>query len=151
LIYLAGPIFGCSDEDAKGWRTVVKELLGASNVLDPMDRDYRGVEDANGQKLVEDDLRDIAQCAALLVKANEPSWGTAMELVYARQMGKPVVAFNTSRRVSPWLRYHASVHYTLKDALTEVMKHGGIKCLNTSAVPSRPLTQLSLLGKVPTP
>jgi nucleoside 2-deoxyribosyltransferase len=142
MIYLAGPIFGCSDEDAKGWRAIVKESLGACNVLDPMDRDYRGVEDANVQKLVEDDLRDIAQCTALLVKANEPSWGTAMELVYARQMGKPVVAFNTSRKISPWLRYHASVHYTLKDALIEIMKLEGIECLNILVAPSRPLTQL---------
>ena len=120
MIYLAGPIFGCSDQDAKGWRTLAKELLGAANVLDPMDRDYRGIEDANVQKLVEDDLHDIAKCSALLVKANEPSWGTAMELVYARQMGKPVVAFNTNRKVSPWLRYHASVYYTLEDALIAV-------------------------------
>jgi nucleoside 2-deoxyribosyltransferase len=107
-VYLAGAIFGCSDEEAMNWRGLASRLL-RGQVMDPMRRDYRGQEAGNEAAIVHGDIRDILACRAVLVNAERPSWGTAMELVYAHQMQKPIVAFVGSAAVSPWLRFHASV------------------------------------------
>lgn len=106
-IYLGGGIHGLSDRDANEWRQRAKNLLGNMTILDPMRRDYRGIEDQNVAPFIKGDLREIAESDTLLVNATRPSWGTAMEIVYARILGLQIVAFvdpNTS--VSPWLRYH---------------------------------------------
>lgn len=115
-VYLAGGIFGLDDVACKGWREEAKQLLGDMIIADPMVRDYRGQEDTNYKRIVGSDLRDINNSRYMLVNASKPSWGTAMEIVYARQLGLTIVAF-TDGRVSPWLRYHCNkVYNTLADA-----------------------------------
>jgi len=42
-IYLAGGINGLSDQECREWREKAKGLLPGHAILDPMDRDYRGV------------------------------------------------------------------------------------------------------------
>lgn len=115
-VYLCGGINGLSDAECRDWREVAKELL-KGDTLDPMRRDYRGKEDESVNEIVLGDLEDIRRSDALLVNATRPSWGTAMELVYAFQRGssskpgvagKPIVAFVGDSRVSPWLRYHST-------------------------------------------
>lgn len=109
-IYLAGPIHGCNDEEARGWREAAKRGLPGAQILDPMDRDYRGVEDVDVQQLVEDDLADIGSCDVVLANCWKPSYGTTMELVYAHKMGKRVVVVVPDLgNVSPWVLYHATV------------------------------------------
>jgi nucleoside 2-deoxyribosyltransferase len=87
------------------WRKAASQTL-RGEVLDPMARDYRGKEDQSVDAIVNGDLADIEACDVVLVNATRPSWGTAMEMVYAHQKGKLVVAFTEGSRVSPWLRYH---------------------------------------------
>lgn len=123
-IYLAGAIFGKSDAECKDWRKTATEAFKAAGaeVLDPMSRDYRGIEDSNVSKLVHDDLADIASCGAVFVKADAPSWGTAMELVYASQEGCSVIAWGVGDKVSPWLQYHCDYHYkTLEEGIQAVI------------------------------
>lgn len=104
-VYLAGPIYGCTDAEAKGWREeATRALLGRYGVLDPMSRDYRGVPNLDVKKLVEDDLRDIESAYFILVNANRATWGTAMELWHAHRKGKRIVAFGNVP-FSPWLVY----------------------------------------------
>lgn len=106
-LYLAGPINGCSDDEARGWRETVKaRLSGLYEFLDPMDRDYRGKERGHAQDIVNGDVADILRADAILVYAERASWGTAMELVYARMLGKPVYAIYGGYEPSPWLEYH---------------------------------------------
>ena len=127
-VYLAGPINGCSDEQANGWRRAAKAWLqGRAHVLDPMARDYRGVETANVNAIVEGDLADIRASDVLLVKVTYPSWGTAMEIAYARMAGKRVVAFGFGAPErgpeihSPWLAYHVECVSTLRQAVDIVL------------------------------
>lgn len=104
--YLCGPINGCSDEEATGWRTRAKALF--PDALDPMRRDFRGQEAANVSEIVEGDKHDIDGCDALLVWHERPSVGTAMEVLYAWERGKRVVVIDRSGwPLSPWLVYHA--------------------------------------------
>jgi hypothetical protein len=80
-----------------------------TDVFDPMERDYRGIEDANVSAIVEGDKQDIASCCAVLAYCPKPSVGTSMEIHYAWMFGIPVVVVVPEGvLVSPWLRYHAT-------------------------------------------
>lgn len=124
-VYLAGPIHGKSDQECKGWRIKARSALEAAGhrVLDPMERDYRGREMESVDQIVGGDLFDISNCDCLLVNAEHPSWGTAMELAYAFGYGKGAVAFTGGAAVNPWLKYHCdSVCRTMEEAVSEVCR-----------------------------
>lgn len=113
-VYLGGPINGCTDDEAHGWRTDAKAQLEADwfEWLDPMDRDYRGREMEPGiaAEIVELDKRDIDSCDVLLMNCPKPSVGTSMEVYYGWATGKTVVVVvPVGHTPSPWLVYHAHV------------------------------------------
>lgn len=116
IVYLGGPINGCTDDEANGWRELAKsriELLGQTWV-DPMDRDYRGREMEPGiaAQIVETDKADIDRCDLLLMNCPKPSVGTSMEILYGYERGKWIVAVVPEGHTpSPWLVYHADVCY----------------------------------------
>lgn len=108
-IYLCGGIAGLSDAEAKGWREKAKLQLSEFQIFDPMRRDYRGKEDQNVNEIVGQDMDEIKRSDALLVNAARPSWGTAMEIAYAKMWGKETYAFvGFTPSISPWLRYHCT-------------------------------------------
>lgn len=119
ITYLCGGINGLSDAQCKDWREVAKSLL-KTDTLDPMRRYYRGREDESANEIVLGDLEDIKASHYILVNATRPSWGTAMEIVYAKTLGghvRCVVAFVGDARVSPWLRTHCThVATTVEEA-----------------------------------
>jgi nucleoside 2-deoxyribosyltransferase len=107
-VYLAGPINGRTDDEAHGWRDEFMEKLPQYEYLDPMVRDYRGREDVAYAEIVELDKADILTADAIVAYCWQPSWGTAMELLFAWENGIPViVVVPADVRVSPWLRYHS--------------------------------------------
>lgn len=119
-IYLCGGINGLSDAECRDWREVAKEQLKC-DTLDPMRRDYRGKEDGSVYEIVRGDLVDIRDSDYILVNATRPSWGTAMEIVYAFTMRKPIIAFAGTARVSPWLRYHCGwIFETVEEAVAHI-------------------------------
>lgn len=120
--YLCGGINGLNDADAKNWREIAKEKL-STKTLDPMRRDYRGKENDFVQDIVHGDLDDIADSQYILINATKPSWGTAMELVYAftNPNVARIVAFTEGATISPWLRYHCDAIYdTLNQAIADI-------------------------------
>ncbi len=107
-VYLAGPINGCTDEQCKVWRDYIKTQL--PDTLDPMRRDYRGKEDESVNEIVEGDKLDINQCDIVLVNFPSPSAGTCMEMLYAWERHKYiVVVVPKDAKISPWVRYHATL------------------------------------------
>ena len=124
LFYLAGPINACTDEEANKWRDECKSNLGhAFEFLDPMARDYRGSESQNAAAIVEGDLRDISSVNAIIVNAERPSWGTAMELSYAYYVAKkPIYAVCSSDKPSPWLAYHTTLFKTWAELYTVLLQ-----------------------------
>ena len=106
-IYLAGPIFQCHDDECISWRKIAKENLQDFEVIDPMDRDYRGVTDQNYKEIVEEDKKLIEQSEILLVNHLKPSVGTAMEILFAWERDKHIVVINQSKESSPWILYHS--------------------------------------------
>lgn len=107
-VYLAGPINGCNDDEANGWRQGVIDRHPDIEFLDPMRRDYRGREDEYIDEIVGGDKTDIYSCDVFLAYAWQASWGTAMEIHLAWEQDKRViVVVPEGQRVSPWLRYHS--------------------------------------------
>jgi nucleoside 2-deoxyribosyltransferase len=109
-VYTAGSINGCTDEQVTGWRAEARLNLEAEGheVIDPADRDFRGVENETYESIVEGDKADIDECDILLAYCWQPSYGTAMEILYAWETGKLVIAVvPNGLPVSPWVRYHA--------------------------------------------
>jgi nucleoside 2-deoxyribosyltransferase len=109
-VYLCGPINGCADDEATGWREQAKKYL-TCETYDPMVRDYRGreLEPGIAKEIVENDKLDINECDALLVMYEKPSVGTSMEVFYAHSLGKLIVLVDRSGRpLSPWLLYHSA-------------------------------------------
>jgi len=113
-IYLGGPINGCTDEEANGWRDEAKAVIEAAGHewIDPMSRDYRGREMEPGiaQEIVKGDLEDINACDVLLMNCPKPSVGTSMEIFYGYQAGKRVIVVvpDDGRDPSPWLVVHSN-------------------------------------------
>lgn len=109
-VYLAGPIFGTSDNQANAWRQTVRDALSGRGFtfVDPMVRDYRGSEDANPRAIVDADLADIASCDVVFAFCWQPSVGTAMELRAAFAEMHTTTIVVAASPVSPWLRAHAT-------------------------------------------
>jgi nucleoside 2-deoxyribosyltransferase len=122
IVYLSGPINGCNDEQAKGWRSRAVQLLPGCETLDPMREDFRGREHGNLKTIVTKDKKDIQECDVLLVNAERPSWGTAMEIMYGHIHGKRVVGFRADTSPSPWLDWHCELRRTIEDACEAILK-----------------------------
>ncbi len=109
-VYLCGGINALSDADATDWREEMKHVLGDCYLfLDPMRRDYRGREAECVNEIVDGDLVDVINSNIILVNAVRPSWGTAMEVLFAAQLGKCVVTMCPSDKPSPWLVRHSDI------------------------------------------
>ncbi len=123
-IYLAGPIFGTTEEDQK-WRQYVKKDLSARGykVIDPLElRDYRGQEKEKAFEIVEKDLKDLKKSDILLIYAPKPSWGTAMEAVYAYLQSKQIITVAPEKEISPWLKYHTDILVSSFEEMLKVLE-----------------------------
>jgi hypothetical protein len=127
-VYLCGPMAGCTDEEAGGWRKAATKHLNGFGIttLDPMDRDYRYTKYGDDPAsvlpdLVEEDKIDIEMSDVVLVNYTKPSTGTAMEIILAWQRAKRVVVVNPlGLSLSPWVHYHAHKVY---DTMWEAYDH----------------------------
>lgn len=136
-VYLAGPINGCTDDEAKGWREYLQDLFrdhGDIEVFDPMARDYRGREKEPGiaATIVEQDKQDIRHVDCVVVCYKQPSVGMAMEVLYAWQQQRYVILVDLSGEpLSPWLIYHSDeVVHSLDRAYASVLKRKLSKLLH---------------------
>jgi nucleoside 2-deoxyribosyltransferase len=108
VIYLAGPINGCTDAEMHDWRNEVAALLTGFEVLSPTVRDYRGREAENIEDIVHGDKADIDESDVVVAYCPRPSVGTSMEVLYGWERDKRVVIYApTDAPISPWLRYHS--------------------------------------------
>lgn len=97
-IYLAGPMDNCTQEYQKGWRDATKEYLDMYKikVLDPCRRPHDA--DLTAREIYELDLIDVKNSDLILADTRpvqRPSWGTAMEIMYAHEVCKiPVIGWH---------------------------------------------------------
>lgn len=113
-VYLAGPMEGCSYEEASGWRDRITELFKRHDIAvrNPMVRDFREVF-AQGKNIppeiiIEPDKGDILQSDMIVVYYSQKTTGTSMEMLYAYYWGIPIITIAVKRPVSPWITYHST-------------------------------------------
>lgn len=119
LVYLAGPIYE-QDDTCIRWRKAAQKILRKKNIMSiaPTDVDYRGYErrEQTANEIVKRDKGWIMDCDTVLAKCDFPSYGTAMEIMFAWSLQKKIIVVTNSH--SPWIRYHAShVFPTIDEAL----------------------------------
>jgi nucleoside 2-deoxyribosyltransferase len=119
LVYLAGPIYE-QDDTCIRWRKAAHKILMTKNIMciKPTDADYRGQETQKyiPETIVQKDKSDIMTCDTILAKCDFPSYGTAMEIMFAWSLQKQIIVVTNS--FSPWIRFHASFIFpTVEKAL----------------------------------
>ena len=121
-VYLAGAIYGTTNAEQE-WRKIATDALSEIyDVLNPLDRDYRGVkfDVVNSTSLVKEDMLAIDNASVILANCEKPGWGTGMEIFYAHMKGKPVLFFTSNENPSPWLQARARNVFTLENAIKEL-------------------------------
>lgn len=120
FVYLAGAINKKTDAECRDWREAAKAALAPLEALDPLRRDYRGIEAQHVNEIVQGDTEDIVKSSAVLVNVTSPSWGTAMEIRLAWSLHKPIYAFGAPDKPSPWLVFHCKLYWTIEDAISAI-------------------------------
>ena len=136
-VYLSGPIYGTTDQEQE-WRSIAtNELQDLYEILNPLDRDFRGTkfDVVNSTTIVREDMAAVDHSNVVLVNAEKPGWGTAMEIFYAHMKGKPVLFFISNDNPSPWLLARARQVSSLKEAISELKKFQKtiIECIGCNA------------------
>ncbi len=110
LIYLAGGMSNVDWKDQTYWRYLVKEYFKESDmntkVISPPDYyNFESPTHDNELEVMNFDINCIRACDIVLVNFNSPkSTGTAMELMLAKELRKPIIGVNTQRvDLHPWL------------------------------------------------
>ena len=110
-VYLAGPISGCNELQRHQWRNEVKKKYAAHfDFIDPTD-DSLGQE-GTPYEIVEADFQAIEDADGMLVNMWRESIGSAMGIVHAHRVGRPVVVSDPNRIRNRTLDFYA-------DALTD--------------------------------
>jgi nucleoside 2-deoxyribosyltransferase len=122
-VYLAGAIYGTTNAEQE-WRKIATEKLSAVyEVLNPMDRDYRGTkfDTVNSTKIVKEDMLCVDNSSVIFANCEKPGWGTGMEIFYAHMKGKPVLFFTSNDNPSPWLLARARNVGSLENGIQELL------------------------------
>ena len=123
LIYLAGPIYE-QDDTCIRWRDAAAKILQRKKImsLKPTDADYRGRETHPNtpRRIVQKDKTDIMLCDTILAKCDFPSFGTAMEIMFAWSLHKQIIIVTNGK--SPWVHYHATHIFPTVDEALEDMR-----------------------------
>lgn len=122
-VYMAGPIQHAGDH-GKGWRERVKQRYDDIEWVDPIDK-YDSTDEAaewESEKIVEEDIKLINSCDALLVHWEEvATCGTPMEIRHAFERSMPIVVQTTVPQddLSPWLTYHVTaIHQSFRTTIS---------------------------------
>jgi nucleoside 2-deoxyribosyltransferase len=105
LGYLSGPIDNCSDVEINDWRKYIIDNYPGYSWYDPtkLTSKYSDFDD-----IIREEKKMIETCDFMLVYPWKPSSGTAMELMYAYMLLKPIILIKLlDDYVSPWMMYHS--------------------------------------------
>jgi len=100
-VYLAGRIE--NNPNKNHWRNeVTRKLVDTFKIYNPVLRECGDIK-----QIVEGDKKDIICSDVVIVYLDDtPSWGTAMEILWAWQLRKDIVAISKNKKINPWLDYH---------------------------------------------
>lgn len=114
-IYLSGRIIDNDKEATHGWRDkVVVELGDTYEYCDP------SRHESDWKTLVERDIKWIKDSDIIICNYWKIGCGSAMELVYAKQMNKLVLTVMPNPH--PWIEYHSNLTFGTLDELVSFVK-----------------------------
>lgn len=106
LVYLAGPISGCSDIQKHKWRDDVKKKYAKDfDFIDPTEDMIS--RRSSPQEFVEADLGEIKRSNGILANMWRESIGTTLGVVHASRIGRPVVVADPNHLRHRMLQFHA--------------------------------------------
>jgi len=123
-IYLASPIFNIEEEESNKWKKIVKlKLKNNFIIIDPIEHfDYKKNKDE--QYLIHCDKLNIQRSDIILANCWQPSFGTAMEILYAWERKKLVFIIFPHDNIHPWIKYHSTkIFKNVDDAIISIKEH----------------------------
>ena len=99
------------------------------NVIDQFreeEMDYSSIRDFRDKKrlaerIVENDLKFVEECDVIVAICDKPSFGTAIEIYYAKKLGKKVIVLNEEAQPSPWPIAFAEQVVRSKEELIKIL------------------------------
>mgnify|MGYP000094191052 CR=1 FL=1 len=126
-LIVCGPIaYGNIREIKELQRSLREEGFEVIDQFQDKKMDYSSIEDFRGkkrlaEKIVRNDLEFIEKCDVVVAICDKPSFGTAIEIYYAKKLGKKVIVLNKEAQQSPWPIAFADQLVKNKEELIEAL------------------------------
>jgi nucleoside 2-deoxyribosyltransferase len=85
-------------------------------------KDFRDKQDLSF-KIINSDLKYIENSDAIVAIANGPSYGTAIEIFVAKNLGKKIILFAKDPVPTPWPVYFSDHIATSEEQLYEILRN----------------------------
>lgn len=123
-IYLAGPIDGVSEDEARGWRRQVIESAPTGCLFFDPSSAWGGASAATAEALDQGNRGVLYNCDGVLVNLSGPGrgFGTIRELEFGRGQGKPVAVAEGDHQIVSFLKYDLMVATTVDQAFTLLLE-----------------------------
>jgi nucleoside 2-deoxyribosyltransferase len=126
IIFLSGPMRGVDRKEAIAWREEIAQKLKGNYVVKHA---YRGREEKetfpDPKGAIIRDKNDIQEANIIVVNDtydNASMIGTAMEVLFAYQLNKPVIVFGKAHERDYWLNYHSHIRVDTLEEACEIIK-----------------------------
>lgn len=124
-VYLAGKMTGLTPAQMSGWRVESFIHLEGFEVFDPVDTQL--TDPPTSREIVDSNKYQISNSDVVLVELNheEVSIGTIGEIVFAKGIGKPVIAWGGAMGVvnHPWVQEHITAHFKELGQAVDYINH----------------------------
>lgn len=126
-VYLAGKMSGLTQEEMTAWRIQAANELQKHGfkIMDPTTQSFN-FDQFTSREVVDSNKFQIRNSDIVLAELNHEnvSIGTIGELVFAREIGKPVIVWGTATGVieHPWVDEHSTkIFYELSAAIKYII------------------------------
>ncbi|MEM2180764.1 MAG: nucleoside 2-deoxyribosyltransferase [Nitrososphaeria archaeon] len=127
-IAVCGPIAYGDIEKIKRLQEILeKEKFDVIDQFLSKEMDYSCIKDFRdnkklAEKIVSNDLSFIEKSDLIIAICDQPSFGTAIEMYYAKQLGKMVIVLSEREQPSPWPIAFADIIVKDINTLIDVLK-----------------------------
>ncbi|MCX8189355.1 MAG: nucleoside 2-deoxyribosyltransferase [Nitrososphaeria archaeon] len=127
-ILVCGPIaYGGIERIRWLQKILAQELFEVIDQFQSKEMDYSNVKDFRDNKklaktIVSNDFSFIEKSDLIVAICDQPSFGTAIEIYYAKMLGKSVIVLNEAEQPSPWPIAFADIIVKDVNSLLKVLK-----------------------------
>ncbi len=128
-ILVCGPMaYGSIERIRRLQKILEQEMFEVVDQFQSKEMDYSNVKDFRdnkelAEKIVLNDLSFIEKSDIIVAICDQPSFGTAVEIYYAKMLGKRVIVLNEIEQPSPWPIAFADVIVKDMSTLLDILKN----------------------------